>query len=123
VTAQELLTILKVLHWNRLVAFLLRQLLAYVSGNALKILSLKAVNFFSVIAMLVLIGEVYYYKRKATKKQKSMLKVVPYTMPSKIQAIDYVKSKNNTILLGHGDFIPVAAAKPRLSHFSGSTRY
>lgn len=70
--------------------------------------------------MLVLIGEVYYYKRKAAKKQESGLKVVPYRMPSKIQSIDYEKSKNNTILLGHGDFIPVTAAKPRLSLFSES---
>lgn len=70
--------------------------------------------------MFVLIGEVYYYKRKAVKKFTSTeLKVIPYKMPSKIQPIDYVKGKNNSILLGHGDFIPVAS-KPRLSLFSGS---
>jgi hypothetical protein len=73
--------------------------------------------------MFVLIGEVYYYKKKAANKQKSDLKVVPFTMPSKIQPINFAKDKNNTILLGHGDFIPVAT-KPRLSLFSGSqSRY
>lgn len=77
--------------------------------------------------MLVLIGEVYYYKRRVAKKsnkiQTSDLKVVPYSMPSKFQPPDYVKDKNNQILLGHGEFIPVAA-KPRLSYFSNSqSRY
>jgi hypothetical protein len=76
--------------------------------------------------MLVLVGEVYYYKRRAATKKKnkiqtSDLKVVPYNMPSKFQPIDYIKDKNNSILLGHGDFIPVAAAKPRLSYFSTTT--
>lgn len=73
---------------------------------------------FLVIAMLVLVGEVYYYKRRAMKKKKtqtSELKVVPYKMP-KILPLDFVEGKNNSILLGPGDFIPVAA-KPRLSYF------
>lgn len=72
--------------------------------------------------MLVLVGEVYYYKRRASKKTKiqtSDLKVIPYNMPSKFQPPDYVKDKNSSILLGHGEFIPVAA-KPRLSYFSQS---
>lgn len=84
--------------------------------------------FFSVIAMFVLAGEVYYYKRRATLKkpkiQTSDLKVVPFTTTfgSKIQPIDYLKDgrKNNTILLGHGNFIPVTASKSRLSYFSGN---
>lgn len=73
--------------------------------------------------MLVLVGEVYYYKRRAAKKNKiqtSDLKVIPYSMPPKLQQPpDYVKDKNNQILLGHGKFIPVAA-NPRLSYFSSS---
>lgn len=70
--------------------------------------------------MLVLAGEVYYYKRRAAKKKKqtpqtSDLKVVPYN--PRFPPIDFTKDKNNSILLGHGDFIPAAQIKPRLSSY------
>jgi hypothetical protein len=78
--------------------------------------------------MLVLVVEVYYYKRKAAKKKKiipqtSDLRIVPYN--PRYPPIDYAKDKNNSILLGHGDFIPAAKIKPRLSsYFSESqSRY
>ncbi|CRL08500.1 CLUMA_CG021272, isoform A [Clunio marinus] len=73
-----------------------------------------------VIAMLVLVGEVYYYKRKSGKvKEMNMTKPVIFT--TKIDPLHDInisvdrKIMKNSVLLGHGEFVPVEKRKSRLS--------
>lgn len=65
--------------------------------------------------MLVLVGEVYYYKRKTRKEKLSK----PEVFTTKIQPFDNFeyseKVLKNSVLLGAGSFIPVNKIKPRLS--------
>lgn len=71
-------------------------------------------RFFSlltVVAMLVLVGEVFYYKRKTKKANALAIQVHPF------ESSDYSKQfEKNSILLGNGgEFVPIYKRKPRLS--------
>ena len=72
----------------------------------------------SVIAMLVLVGEVVYYKRKTKDhKKKELSNPPPY--PTTIQQFEgFAAPSKKSILLGPGSFIPVDKRKPRLSIIS-----
>jgi hypothetical protein len=86
-----------------------------------------------VIAILVLVGEVYYYRSKAKKERQTMEKLKVAQFITKIKPLDgfdyydkttttasteaalatIFKSSNHNILLGHGDFMPVNSNKHR----------
>lgn len=68
--------------------------------------------------MLVLVGEVYYYKRK-TKDKEEMKISNPPPYPTTIHPFEgYDIPDKKSILLGPGAFIPVDKKKPRLSIIS-----
>lgn len=76
----------------------------------------------TVIAMLVLVGEVYYYKRK-TKREKEMESPQTNIFTTKIQPFEYPsKAGKNSVLLGSGHFVPVDKTKRRLSIISIQAR-
>lgn len=68
--------------------------------------------------MLVLVGEVYYYKRK-TRKEKEVELSKPVTFATKIHPLDNFeyskKVVNNSVLLGTGSFVPVGKKQQRFS--------
>jgi hypothetical protein len=80
-----------------------------------------ALRIFIAIAMLVLVGEVYYYKRK-TRKEKEMETSKLTLFTTKVQPFENFeyteKVLKNSVLLGSGSFVPVNKAKPRLSTIS-----
>jgi hypothetical protein len=76
----------------------------------------------AVIAMLVLVGEVVYYKRK-TKDKKEMEISNPPPYPTTIHPFEgFTAPAKKSILLGPGSFVPVENKKPRLSIISVQTR-
>lgn len=85
-------------------------------GN--KLFTLQCPWHSAVIAMFVLVGEVYYYKRK-TRKEKEVELSKPATFATKIQPFDNFeyseKVLNNSVLLGTGSFVPVSKKQQRFS--------
>lgn len=69
--------------------------------------------------MLVLVGEVYYYKKKSKNKQQLTFPQFA-TKIKPLDNFDYAdkKLKSNKILLGHGEFMPTNIKQPRLSFVS-----
>lgn len=64
--------------------------------------------------MLVLVGEVFYYKKKTRSDLSKPTVFNAQIQP--ISVIDYAgKLNKNSVLLGPGEFIPVYKKKSRLS--------
>lgn len=76
--------------------------------------------------MLVLVVEVFYYKRKkkiskivnlaAGDRESSLNEAKLFT--TKIHPFDFSFDKNSSILLGSGDFVPVGGNFKRKARFS-----
>jgi hypothetical protein len=74
--------------------------------------------------MVVLVGEVYYYKRKSRREnEQKQLSVFTTTRIQPLDNFDYGDKiiKGSGVLLGSGNFIPVNK-KPRLSFVSVQPR-
>lgn len=73
--------------------------------------------------MVVLVGEVYYYKRKSKKEnERKQLAVFTTTRIQPLDKFDYAdKVIKGGLLLGSGNFVPVNK-KPRLSFVSVQPR-